>query len=123
MLKCNDDSLYVGVTNDITHRFDEHQNGTNSKAYTCKRRPVTLVYSSQFNDIHEAIHWEKVIKRWSRKKKEALIRNDEKSLKQLAECHNESHARNFEKDQRILSSRAETRDVVADSVMVRLRSP
>jgi zona occludens toxin (predicted ATPase) len=81
-----------------------------------------LVYSAQFNDINEAISWEKHIKRWSHAKKTALITADEKQLHDFSKCMNESHAENMEKDRRALSSRAETRDDLF-RVMVRLRSP
>lgn len=84
MLRCDDDSYYIGITNDITHRVDEHNMSKDKHAYTFKRRPVVLVYSAEFNDVHEAIHWEKVLKRWSRKKKEAVINNEWEKLPILA---------------------------------------
>jgi len=43
------------------------------KPYTYKRRPVTLVFSELFIDINEAIVFEKQVKGWTRKKKEAII--------------------------------------------------
>ena len=81
MLRCSDGKFYVGVTADIAHRIDEHQNGKHKTAFTYTRRPVTLVYSALFQDIWEAIHWEKTLKPWSKKKKEALIQNNEALLK------------------------------------------
>ena len=50
-------------------------------AYTSKRRPVELMYCQQFNDINQAIELEKQIKGWSRRKKEALIKEDWEKLK------------------------------------------
>ncbi len=44
--------------------------------YTYTRRPLKLVYVASFQYIHDAIAWEKKVKRWNRKKKEALIRGD-----------------------------------------------
>ncbi len=84
MLRCCDGKYYVGVTNDITYRIDQHQNGTNKKAFTHKRRPVTLVYSAQFRDINEAIAWEKQLKGWGRKKKEALMHQEQFNLEWYA---------------------------------------
>ena len=84
MVRCCDGKLYIGITNDITRRIFEHNEGNNPKSYTYSRRPVELVYSAHFNDVHEAISWEKCMKRWSRKKKEALIRGDSKELHELA---------------------------------------
>lgn len=95
ILKCSDTSYYTGITNDIDRRLWEHQEGINSSCYTFKRRPVELVYYEPFNDVNQAIVWEKQIKGWSRKKKEALIRNRWEEIKKLAECKNDSHFKNY----------------------------
>lgn len=42
-------------------------------------RPVELVFHYEFNDINQAIDFEKQVKGWSRKKKEAII-NDKWDL-------------------------------------------
>jgi len=76
ILKCSDESYYIGVTNDIERRLDEHRMGINKASYTYSRRPVNLVYHEYFMDINEAIDFEKQIKGWSRAKKEALIKGD-----------------------------------------------
>ena len=76
ILKCADDSFYVGVTNDIEKRVAGHNLGEDKKAYTFRRRPVELVWSEYYNDINQAIEKEKQIKGWSRKKKQALIDGD-----------------------------------------------
>ena len=91
MLRCSDGSYYVGVTNDYQKRFAEHQAAKDPKSYTSRRRPVELVYLATFGAIIDAIHWEKQIKRWSRKKKEALITDERYKLHHLAECKNETH--------------------------------
>ena len=75
ILKCKDESYYVGITNNIFKRFEEHQNGIDSKSYTFNRRPVKLVYFTSFTNIEIAIAIEKKIKKWSKGKKEALIEN------------------------------------------------
>ncbi|MBM4162037.1 MAG: GIY-YIG nuclease family protein [Ignavibacteria bacterium] len=59
--------------------------------YTAIRRPVKLVWCEQFPDISQAIAVERQIKRWTRKKKLALIKGDFDLLHQLAQCQNESH--------------------------------
>ncbi len=84
ILRCADNSLYIGVTNDIDRRFAEHQNGFHPDCYTFTRRPVKLEYVDVTDDVGGAIFREKQLKRWSRKKKEALIREDETELKHLA---------------------------------------
>ena len=73
MFRRNDESYYVGVTNDIESRIASHQNGEIITSYASCRRPVTLVYFERFHDINNAIVYEKQIKGWSRKKKEALL--------------------------------------------------
>ncbi|WP_330097993.1 MULTISPECIES: GIY-YIG nuclease family protein [Maribacter] len=91
ILECNDGMLYTGVTNDVTRRVDEHQKGLNKTCFTYKRRPVKLLWHEMFNDIEQAIFFEKKIKKWSKAKKQALAHGDEKMLRILAECRNASH--------------------------------
>jgi len=73
ILICADKSYYTGVTNDIDRRVNEHQLGSNSKAYTFTRRPVKVVFQEHFKDVNQAIAFEKQVKGWRRAKKEALI--------------------------------------------------
>lgn len=89
MLLCADASYYTGVTNDIDRRLEEH-NYSNANSYTSKRRPLTLVYCQEFNDIKQAIALEKQIKGWSRKKKQALINEDWEALKLLSKNYTQN---------------------------------
>ena len=84
IVKCSDNSYYTGVTNDLESRINEHNDGLNPESYTYKRRPVELVFHYEFNDINQAIDFEKQVKGWSRKKKEALINGDHNLLPELA---------------------------------------
>lgn len=61
ILKCSDESYYVGVTNNIDRRLEEH-NSDNIKGYTSTRLPVKLVYFDTFNGINVAIEFEKNLK-------------------------------------------------------------
>jgi putative endonuclease len=72
IVRCQDNSLYSGITNDIDHRVKEHNKGTGAK-YTLGRRPVKLVYSEKHNNISEARKREAQIKSWRKTKKEQLI--------------------------------------------------
>ena len=72
ILKCNDNSLYTGWTNDITHRLKMHNEGTGAK-YTRGRGPVELVYLEEFETKQEAMSREAKIKRLTRKEKLLLI--------------------------------------------------
>jgi putative endonuclease len=65
-------TLYVGMTNDLSRRLDEHRNGS-SASFTGRYRIDQLVWFETFGDVNEAIECEKRIKGWSRKKKVALI--------------------------------------------------
>ena len=72
ILKCNDNSLYTGWTNDITHRLKMHNEGKGAK-YSRGRGPVELVYLEEFETKQEAMSREAKIKRLSRKEKLLLI--------------------------------------------------
>ena len=88
ILKCKDNSYYTGITNDIDRRFTEHSAGENKTAYTYNKRPVELVFCEQFSDVNQAISFEKQIKGWTRKKKEAIINRNWAKMKELATCNN-----------------------------------
>ena len=72
ILKCNDNSLYTGWTNDIKHRLKMHNEGKGAK-YTRGRGPVELVYLEEFETKQEAMSREAKIKRLTRKEKLLLI--------------------------------------------------
>ena len=64
--------IYIGVTNDLKRRVDEHYWGKINgftKKFNCKY----LVHYEVYNDINLAIHREKKIKNFRREKKNKLI--------------------------------------------------
>lgn len=81
--RCSDNSLYVGQTKNLEAREKMHNTGTAS-TYTASRRPVQIVYSESVPDVLAAVTRERQLKRWSGRKKEALIRGDLLMLKQLS---------------------------------------
>ena len=81
---CVDNSFYTGVTNNLRRRMWEHNTGYVKGCYTFKRRPVVLMYYEHFYNVDNAIAWEKQLKGWSRKKKEALIAGNWEKIKGLA---------------------------------------
>ncbi|HQQ93684.1 MAG TPA: GIY-YIG nuclease family protein [Bacteroidia bacterium] len=95
ILKCSDDSYYTGVTNDVQRRVYEHNHSSKDFSYTNSRKPLTLVWQRAFPSAMEAIRWEKRIKGWSRKKKDALISGHYELLHELSICMNESHSDNY----------------------------
>lgn len=68
ILKCKDETLYTGWTNDIEKRLKAHNAGKGAK-YTKTRRPVELVYLEHFATKEEAMKREYAIKQMSREKK------------------------------------------------------
>jgi predicted GIY-YIG superfamily endonuclease len=83
MLQCADDSYYVGHTDDIEKRLNEHKSGELG-GYTSTRRPVRVVFTEEFPSREEALATELQIKGWSRAKKQALIRGDWSEVSRLA---------------------------------------
>ncbi len=84
IVKCKDGKYYTGITNNLDRRLQEHNEGINPKCYTYESRPVELMYEEHFHDVNQAIAWEKQLKGWSRKKKEALFGRDVEEIKRLA---------------------------------------
>jgi len=72
IVRCNDSSLYVGITNDLEKRIFRHNSGDGAK-YTRYRRPVTLAWKQKAVSEGEARKRESQLKRWTRLKKENLI--------------------------------------------------
>ena len=72
-LRCNDNSLYAGVTTDINRRVDEHNNSKLGAKYTRARQPVTLVYSEIQASRSEALQREYLIKKLNKSAKESLV--------------------------------------------------
>lgn len=72
MLRCRDQSLYTGITNDLDKRLEMHQKGKASR-YTRSRLPVEMVYLEPCESKSEALKREYEIKRWEKKKKEQYI--------------------------------------------------
>ena len=74
MLRCSDNSLYTGITNDLDKRLQEHNTGRAAARYTRSRRPVTLVYRESQPSKSAALKREYELKQLSKLQKEAFIR-------------------------------------------------
>ncbi len=72
IVRCRDNSLYSGITVNVSSRLKEHNKGTGAK-YTSGRRPVTLVYCEKQDNVSKAKKREAQIKRWAKTKKERLV--------------------------------------------------
>jgi putative endonuclease len=76
--------LYVGVTNDLNDRVFDHKVKRNKKSFTSKYQCNKLVYFEEFNEVKEAIHREKQLKKYLRKWKEQLIQTMNPEWKDLS---------------------------------------
>ena len=83
ILRCADGSYYVGHTDNLEKRLEQHQTGE-SWSYTRSRLPVSLAWSQEFSTREEARSAEKRIKGWNRAKKEALASGRFDTISQLA---------------------------------------
>ena len=84
IVRCKDNSLYCGQTNDLVKRVSEHNSSkTRSAKYTKIHRPVSLAYFEKFETLQSAMKREWQVKKWSKKKKEALVFGNLTLLKKL----------------------------------------
>ena len=75
VLKCRDNTLYTGITIDVSRRVQQHNSGTASR-YTRSRLPVNLIFSEPCRSRSQALKKEYTMKRLSRKKKEEYLRDN-----------------------------------------------
>jgi len=72
IVKCSDDTLYTGITTDVTRRVNEHNTSKRAAKYTSIRRPVELLFSKECVSRSDAIKEELRVKKLPREKKFAL---------------------------------------------------
>ena len=72
IVKCSDETLYTGWTNNLKKRLEAHNSGKGAK-YTKNRCTVEIVYFEEYDTKQEAMKREYAIKQLSRQKKLALI--------------------------------------------------
>lgn len=76
IIKCNDNSLYTGITTDIKRRYQEHIDGKGAK-YTRMHKPLSVEALWTCEDKSQASKLEYWIKTLSKEEKEKIIINDE----------------------------------------------
>lgn len=81
ILRCADDTLYIGSTNNLVKRLGEHNSSKAGAHYTKIRRPVELVYSEVFETLKEARGREVELKRLTRAEKLVLIKTKKRRQK------------------------------------------
>ncbi len=75
MIRCGDDSLYTGISNDVAKRFAVHQSGGGVAAkYTRSRHPLKLVFRAEIGTKSEAGRVEYRLKQLPKGTKECLVR-------------------------------------------------
>lgn len=77
------------MTNNLERRILQLKEGKSQDSYTKTRRPIRLAWSIQCTNPNEAIKIEKQIKGWSRKKKNALIRENWNDLIKISKNYSE----------------------------------
>ena len=71
MLLCDQKTYYVGITNNLIKRFNDHQN--KQSFYTKQFSDITLIYCERYEKEHDAAIREKQLKGWSHAKKHKLV--------------------------------------------------
>jgi len=75
MIRCGDNSLYTGISNNVAKRFAIHQSGNAKSAkYTRHRHPLQLVFSAEIGTKSLASRVEYRIKQLSKNNKENLVK-------------------------------------------------
>ena len=81
ILRCSDNSLYCGQTNNLQRRIDEHNFDKNKSAkYLRAKKPVVLVYSEEYSTIQLAMKRERQVRKWKKAKKEVLVSKDSRLI-------------------------------------------
>ena len=78
-------TLYVGVTNHLERRVNEHKNKLHDDSFSARYNISRLVYVEETNNILEAIAREKQLKRWRREKKVFLVEQQNPAWHDLSE--------------------------------------
>lgn len=79
MVRCADNSLYCGQTNNLAKRIKEHNSSRSRSAkYTRYRGPVNLVYFEKYSTLQESMKREWQVKKWTKVKKETLVLGSKK---------------------------------------------
>jgi predicted GIY-YIG superfamily endonuclease/catechol 2,3-dioxygenase-like lactoylglutathione lyase family enzyme len=83
MLHCRGGYFYVGHTDSLERRLDQHERSI-VPGFVRDHWPAKLVWSGEFPTRYEAVSMELRLKGWSRAKKLALIRGDWERISNLA---------------------------------------
>ncbi len=73
IVRCNDETLYTGVTTDLARRLAEHNSARGGARYTRTRQPVQLMFAEKLASRSLACRREYIIKKLSAAAKKRLI--------------------------------------------------
>jgi putative endonuclease len=83
ILRLTSKNLYTGSTTQLEKRISDHFSGRGCRT-TRIDPPILAECTEQFTTMHDALQRERQVKKWSRAKKEALIRGNFETLKHLS---------------------------------------
>lgn len=83
VLRCNGGKYYVGSTEDLERRMKEHAAGSGC-AFTKAHLPFELVYTEEHPSYESAYERERQVHKWSRAKKELLIKGELPYMRHLS---------------------------------------
>lgn len=75
LVRCNDGSLYTGISTDVQRRFNAHQQNRGARRLR-GRGPLELVYSQAIGDRARALQMEYRVKKLTKAEKESLVRGE-----------------------------------------------
>jgi putative endonuclease len=75
VVRCKDDTLYIGTARDVAKRLAQHDAGKGAK-YTRSRGPVNLLWQEGPMTVSRALRREHQLKQLTRPQKQALIRGE-----------------------------------------------
>ena len=84
LARCSDNSLYSGSCKDVKSREKMHNSGKGAK-YTRSRLPIKIVYFEEYENRSEACIRESAVKKFTKIKKEMLVKSREKFSSNLAQ--------------------------------------
>jgi len=71
--RCKDNTLYIGISNNVTERIKQHNKGQGAQ-WIKQHGQAEIIYTEKYENYIDAHNRELQIKKWSRIKKENLIK-------------------------------------------------
>lgn len=87
ILRCKDETLYTGITNNLQRRFEEHQsNSPRCAKYLRGRQPLTMIYHTAFENKSLALKAELKVKKLTANQKR-LLASGHLVIHEIADTH------------------------------------